>query len=153
MSLFFFLRLVLLFCIVFLADVFQSEMWSELFSSIPEHLQPTASPDLVKGTVPGSKADDTVRTYLEVLDDGNVGLLPILSAPLLPVPFKSRLICSACFKMLILLLQFLTPSITSTGRSRWLACLKSPFILWFPEWLARLRGFGKAQSSKGSCDS
>ena len=44
------------------ADVFQSEMWSEFFSSTPEHLQPTAS--LVKSTVLGSKADGTVRTYL-----------------------------------------------------------------------------------------
>ncbi|KAK2550607.1 hypothetical protein P5673_028658, partial [Acropora cervicornis] len=35
--------------------VFQSEMWSEFFSSIHEHLQPTAS--LVKSTVLGSKAD------------------------------------------------------------------------------------------------
>ena len=37
-------------------------MWSEFFSSTPEHLQPTAS--LVKSTVLGSKADGTVRTYL-----------------------------------------------------------------------------------------
>ena len=44
------------------ADVFQSGMWSELFSSTPAHLQPAAS--LVKSTVLGSKADGTVRTYL-----------------------------------------------------------------------------------------
>ena len=44
------------------ADVFQSEMWSEFFSSTPEHLQPTAS--LVKSTVLGSKADGTACTYL-----------------------------------------------------------------------------------------
>ena len=44
------------------ADVFQSQMWSKFFSSILEHLQPTAS--LVKSTVLGSKADGTVRTYL-----------------------------------------------------------------------------------------
>ena len=37
-------------------------MWSEFFSSVPEHLQPTAS--MVKNTVLASKADDTVRTYL-----------------------------------------------------------------------------------------
>ena len=37
-------------------------MWSEFFSSTPEHLQPTAS--LVKSTDLGSKADGTVRTYL-----------------------------------------------------------------------------------------
>ena len=37
-------------------------MWSELFSSTPEHLQPAAS--LVKSTVLGSKADGTVRTNL-----------------------------------------------------------------------------------------
>ena len=44
------------------ADVFQSETWSEFFSSTTENLQPTAS--LVKSTVLGSKADGTVRTYL-----------------------------------------------------------------------------------------
>jgi len=37
-------------------------MWSEFFSSTPEHLQPTDS--LVKNTVLGPKADGTVRTYL-----------------------------------------------------------------------------------------
>ena len=58
-----------MFCISFLfvrfylfADVFQSEMWPELFSSTPEHLQPAAS--LVKSTVLGSKADGTMRTNL-----------------------------------------------------------------------------------------
>ena len=37
-------------------------MWSEFFSSVPEHLQLTTS--LVKSTVLGSKADGNVRTYL-----------------------------------------------------------------------------------------
>ena len=37
-------------------------MWSEFFSSTPEHLQLTAS--RVKSTVLVSKADGTVRTYL-----------------------------------------------------------------------------------------
>ena len=44
------------------ADVFQLEMWSEFFSSTPEHLQPTAS--LVKSRVLRSKADGSVRTFL-----------------------------------------------------------------------------------------
>ncbi|PFX32700.1 Integrase/recombinase xerD-like [Stylophora pistillata] len=43
------------------SNVFQSEMWSEFFSSTPEHLQPTAS--LVKGTVLGSKADGTDANF------------------------------------------------------------------------------------------
>jgi len=58
-----------LFCLSFLAvsfylfaDVFQSEMLSEFFSSTPEHLQSTAS--FVKSTVLGSKADGTVPSYL-----------------------------------------------------------------------------------------
>ena len=62
-------RWLILFCLSFLvvsfnlsADVFQSEMWSEFFSSTPELLQPTAS--LVKSTVLGSKAGGTVRAYL-----------------------------------------------------------------------------------------
>ena len=53
-------RWPILFCLSFLvvsfylfADVFQSEMWSDFFSSTPEHFQPTAS--LVKSTVLGSK--------------------------------------------------------------------------------------------------
>ena len=59
-TLFVFLLLSVSSCLF--ADVFQSEMWSEFFSSIHEHLQPTAS--LVKSTVLGSKADGTFRTYL-----------------------------------------------------------------------------------------
>ncbi|KAK2549321.1 hypothetical protein P5673_030144 [Acropora cervicornis] len=44
------------------ADVFQSEMWSEFFSSTPEHLQPTVS--LVTSTVLGCNVDGTEHTYL-----------------------------------------------------------------------------------------
>ena len=54
----------------------------------------------------------------EVLEDGNVGLLPTMFASFLLIPFKSQFIYSACFRMLILLLQFLTPFIALTGRSR-----------------------------------
>ena len=68
----------------------------------------------------------------EVLEDGNVGLHSIMSVPFQLIPFRLQLIYSACYRMLILLLQFLTPFIALTGRSRWLACLKSPIILWLP---------------------
>ena len=44
----------------FFADVFQSDIWQEFFSSTPEHLQPTTS--LVKSTFLRSKG--TVRTNL-----------------------------------------------------------------------------------------
>ncbi|XP_078352499.1 integrase/recombinase xerD homolog isoform X1 [Oculina patagonica] len=43
-------------------DVFQSEMWREFYSSIPDHLQPLAS--RVQETVLVSKADGTIRSYL-----------------------------------------------------------------------------------------
>ena len=65
----------------------------------------------------------------EVLEDGNVGLLPTMFASFLLIPFRSQFIYSACFRMLILLLQFLTPFIALSGRSRWLACLKSDHSL------------------------
>lgn len=112
------------------ADVFQSEMWSEFFSSIPEHLQPTAS--LVKAQFLDLKRMVLYVPTWEVLDDGNVGPHPIMSASFLLIPFRLLFIYTACFKMLILLLQSLTPFIVLTGRSRWLAYLKSPIIPWFP---------------------
>ena len=64
----------------------------------------------------------------EVLEDGNVGLHQIMSVPFQLIPFRLQFIYSACFRMPILLLQFLTSFIALTGRSRWLACLKSPII-------------------------
>ena len=63
----------------------------------------------------------------EVLEDGNVGLRPITSPSLLLIPLGCNI-----FRMLILLLQFLTLFIALTGHSIWPPCLKSPIILWFP---------------------
>jgi len=45
-------------------DVFQSEMWTEFFAAIPDHLQPLVS--RVQETVLASRADGTIRTYLDV---------------------------------------------------------------------------------------
>ena len=113
------------------ADVFQLEMWSEFFSSTPEHLQPTVS--LVTSTVLGCNVDGTEHTYLAGFRlDANVGLLPTTFASFLLIPFRSQFIYSAAFRMPILLLQFLMPFIALTGRSGWLSCLKSPIILWLP---------------------
>ena len=43
-------------------DVFQSEMCTEFFAAIPDHLQPLVS--RVQETVLASRADGTIRTYL-----------------------------------------------------------------------------------------
>ena len=112
------------------ADVFQSEMWSEFFCSTPEHLQPTAS--LVKSTVLGSKADGTVRTYLggfrrckRWASSNHVCLFP--ANPFQVTIYLQCLLQDANSPSLVL-----NAVIALTGRSRWLACLKYPIILWFP---------------------
>ena len=118
-------------------------MWSKMFSSIPEDLQPTAS--LVKSTVLASKADSTVRTYLggfkrwkRWASSNHVYHFPAN-------PFQVA-VCLQC--LLILLLQFLTRSTALIGRNRWLAYQKSPIIPWFVQWSVHLKGFWVGQRSK-----
>ena len=52
----------LLVSFILILDVFQSEMWTEFFAAIPDHLQPLVS--RVQETVLASRADGTIRTYL-----------------------------------------------------------------------------------------
>ena len=85
---------------------------------------------------------------LEVLKDGNVGLLPITSAIFHLIRSRSQSTCSVCLIKLILLLQFLTRSTALTGRYSWLAYQKSPIIPWLFQWSARLKGFWAGQMSK-----
>ena len=117
-----------------------SPTWSEFFSSTTKHLEPTAS--LVKSTVLGSKADGTVRTYLGGLRRWKLWASSnhVCCFPANPFQVAIYLQCLLQDANSVLL-QFLTPFIALTGRSRWHCCLKSPLILWFPLWSVSLRGF------------
>lgn len=53
----------------------------------------------------------------EVLEEGNIGLLPTMFASFLLIPFRLQFIYSAYLRMVILFLQFLMPLIAFTGRS------------------------------------
>ena len=111
------------------ADVFQLEMWSEFFSSTPEHLQPTAS--LVKSTVLGSKADGTVCTYLggfrrwkRWASSNHVCLSP--ANPFQVAIYLQCLLQDANSPFPVL------NAVYSIDWAQQIAFLKSPIILWFP---------------------
>ena len=119
----------------FFTDVFKSDIWTELFASIPVHLQPLAS--VVRLCV----------LNLEVLRDGEDEPCSTIFATCQSTLSSSRFTCVVVL-MKSTVLRYSMSCLALIWRRIWPASRRYLITLWFPLWLVRLREFWGGRETK-----